>query len=131
MLGDPFIRFYAGAPLEVLSGHRLGTLCVIDRSPRLLSETQVAALTALSRQAEPCWSCDVPIRAWPTRCRASASSKDSFPSAPTAAKYTTIGTSGSRSKSTGATHHQSVTHGICPDCAVRHFPDEAANLSAG
>jgi GAF domain-containing protein len=50
VIGEPQIRFYAGTPLRAPSGHALGTLCVIDRVPRQLSEPQRAALEALSRQ---------------------------------------------------------------------------------
>ncbi|HEX2237466.1 MAG TPA: diguanylate cyclase [Gammaproteobacteria bacterium] len=46
--GDPYIRFYAGAPIMTGSGHRLGTVCVIDRQPRTLSATQKAMLRVLS-----------------------------------------------------------------------------------
>ena len=47
---DPHVRFYAGAPLKTTEGYKLGTLCVVDRVPRDLSEGQLAALRALSNQ---------------------------------------------------------------------------------
>ncbi|QRN93694.1 PAS domain-containing protein [Archangium violaceum] len=50
--GEPFIRFYAGAAILTEEGHALGTLCVIDRRPRTLSEAQRRGLLGLKRQVE-------------------------------------------------------------------------------
>jgi len=49
---DPHIRFYAGCPLTVPNGSKLGTLCIIDREPREFSEDDLALLSDLARMAE-------------------------------------------------------------------------------
>ncbi|MES2880858.1 MAG: GAF domain-containing protein [Bacteroidota bacterium] len=42
------IRFYAGAPLIMPDGHRVGTVCVIDSEPRLIIPRQLQMLETLS-----------------------------------------------------------------------------------
>ncbi|MDY6996902.1 MAG: diguanylate cyclase [Actinomycetota bacterium] len=50
VLGEPFVRFYAGAPLVLADGNVVGTLCVFGPEPHSLSEQQRRLLAALARQ---------------------------------------------------------------------------------
>ncbi|MFZ9950719.1 MAG: GGDEF domain-containing protein [Vulcanococcus sp.] len=48
VLGEPGVRFYAGAPLRSAEGHNLGTLCVIDRRPRQLDAAKLRQLECMA-----------------------------------------------------------------------------------
>ena len=50
--GDPWIRFYAGAPIRALDGSPLGTLCIIDRQPRDFSPADQRVLEDLAHWVE-------------------------------------------------------------------------------
>jgi len=52
VLGSPKIRFYAGAPIIGPDGAKLGTLCLIDRQPRVLSSADEASLRDLADMIE-------------------------------------------------------------------------------
>jgi GAF domain-containing protein len=49
VVGEPHIRFYAGVPLTIKPGIRLGALCVTDSKPRDLCPEKAALLRGLGR----------------------------------------------------------------------------------
>jgi EAL domain-containing protein (putative c-di-GMP-specific phosphodiesterase class I) len=51
VVGDDPIRFYAGIPLEIEPGIRLGCLCVLDRTPRELDHDALEILKRLGQCA--------------------------------------------------------------------------------
>ncbi len=52
VLNAPYIRFYAGHPLRAGNGKAIGTLCMFDPRPRVLSQQQQANFKDLATLAE-------------------------------------------------------------------------------
>lgn len=50
--GHPRIAFYAGVPVHASGGEALGTLCIIDNSPRLFPWQDFLVLKALAAKVE-------------------------------------------------------------------------------
>lgn len=49
---SPHVRFYAGCPITVRNGSNLGTICLIDQSPRSFSDEDKELLSDLARMVE-------------------------------------------------------------------------------
>lgn len=60
---DPYVRFYAGAPLVTSSGEVLGGLCVLDVKPGNLSNDQQKALEILSAQVTAVFDTELGLQA--------------------------------------------------------------------
>ena len=52
VLGDPFLRFYAGIPLTGPGGQKIGTFCLLDLKPREFNDEQMARLVAFAAIVE-------------------------------------------------------------------------------
>lgn len=48
VIGEPRIRFYAGAPIVDSEGYALGTVCIIDKIPRSFSQSQGRCLKSFA-----------------------------------------------------------------------------------
>jgi GAF domain-containing protein len=129
--GDPNIRFYAGAPLVDNQGFGLGSLCVIDRKPRHLTPEQEKSLAALARQV---------VAQFEFR-RISASLAEAVAEVTVLRDFLPIcsycksvrndqGYWNSIEDYMSAHSGLKLTHGICPVCRVKHYPELAEALAA-
>jgi GAF domain-containing protein len=119
---EPHVRFYAGAPLITPDGQALGSLCVLDREPRKMSDGQKSALAALGKLV---------INQLELR-RVSAGLSDALARVHTLAGMLPI-CGWCKNVRDDQGYWQNVesflktrteadlTHGICPDCAKKHF----------
>ncbi|SDA24842.1 GAF domain-containing protein [Sphingomonas sp. NFR15] len=69
--GEPRFRFYAGAPVVDDDGFIVGSLCVIDRKPRVIGEREMKTIQALAAIA----SDEVRLRALDRRLRSATHAK--------------------------------------------------------
>lgn len=126
---SPNIRFYAGAPLVDDEGHALGSLCVIDRQPRQLSSEQTKTLQLLSHQViklmelrranhrlaatlerVACLAQMVPICSY---CHAIREQDDDWQRL---------------EEFFGVQTGIKFSHGICPPCMAKNYPDVIAGM---
>jgi diguanylate cyclase (GGDEF)-like protein len=50
--GPPYVRFYAGMPIREPGGFKIGSLCIIDQSPRKVQEMDLDLLRSIASLAE-------------------------------------------------------------------------------
>ena len=122
--GEPKIRLYAGFPLQNDENRRIGTLCVIDREPHGLSDTQFNIMQSLSRQAV----------AFLELRKRSINLIESFCSHTDEGSFISTCSYCRKAKDTEG-HWQHLdqylstrtnlnfSHGICDACIEEHFPD--------
>jgi len=52
VVGEPYVRFYAGVPLAGPSGQKIGTFCLVDTVPREFGDEDVVSLIAFAALVE-------------------------------------------------------------------------------
>lgn len=52
VVGEPYVRFYAGVPLRVVDGSKMGTLCIVDVKARHFNTEDYQALRDLAELVE-------------------------------------------------------------------------------
>ena len=125
------VRFYAGAPISDDDGNAIGSLCVVDSAPRKLSPAQQTVLMALARTT---------MRLLEQR-RLANQLKEALHEVKTVQGLLSICSScksirtdegyWDRVEVYFSTHTDALfSHGLCPDCFERQYPDIYHKLKA-
>jgi GAF domain-containing protein len=121
--GHPGFRFYAGAPLVTHEGFALGSLCAVDTRPHHLEEAQIRALEALARTVVS----ELELRRVSNELREAAAKIKTLHGLLPICSYC-------KGVRDDEGYWQSVeayvesrsdahfTHGICPSCLEKHYP---------
>jgi len=124
--GHPGFRFYAGAPLVTREGYALGSLCAVDTRPHQLNEEQIRALEALARTVVS----ELELRRVSKDLREAAANIKALRGLLPICSYC-------KGVRDDEGYWQSVeayveshsdahfTHGICPACLEKHYPEYA------
>ncbi len=118
------IRFYAGVPLRAVTGEALGSVCVIDRTPRTLTPEQRDSLVIIARQVNRLMDLRL---ASAKLAKALAEVKVLEGLLPTCCHCKSIRDEQGRWQPMEIYVMQrtrsAFSHGICPDCARLHYPE--------
>ncbi len=121
--GQPDVRFYAGAPVFSHGGLPLGTVAVMDREPRTLTVGQEESLRALSRLA----SSLLELRRVHGELIAAQDAMNLYseilPVCSSCRKVRTEAGTWVLLEHYVRDHQHDTSHGICPECARRLYPD--------
>ncbi|MCU0771966.1 MAG: GAF domain-containing protein [Verrucomicrobia bacterium] len=129
--GHPGFRFYAGAPLVTREGHALGSLCAVDLKPHHLDQAQIRALEALARTVVS----ELELRRVSLELQEAAAKIKTLHGLLPICSYC-------KGVRDDAGYWQSVeayverhsdahfTHGICPKCFEKHYPELARQKQA-
>lgn len=123
--GEPKIRFYAGAPLISPQGLELGSLCLIDVEPRQLEPNERLMLKTLANQVMTLLELRRAANDLAKALQREAQLLELIPICSYCKNIRDDEGYWQRIESylninTGIV----LSHGICPDCLVIHFPDE-------
>lgn len=123
---EPHICFYAGVPLVNSNGYALGAFCVIDNKPRELSPEQIQALRTLARQAMMLMDYRRASNSLAEALRNLKTLHGLLPICASCKKIRDDEGVWNRIESYISSHSETeFTHGLCPACMERLYPDFA------